>query len=190
MIPQHFGIKTLFVFNFIYIIYSLGGYLYAYSEKIKISAKNIITGLVFSSAILFFFNSVKACHNDLKDNVQKVYHEKRTNIYIMEKTYILNKKYGQPDTFFCYGYNTEMSPDSILYIAYFYENNDFDTSSVKAVEVCNSDDDITCRKNMLDTVKQRLGYTFTEEELANPDFKSLFKLNYDLNGIQKYKLKY
>ena len=64
----------------------------------------------------------------------------------MEKTYILNKKYGQPDTFFCYGYNTEMSPDSILYISYFYENNDFDASSVKAVEFCNSDDVMTCRK--------------------------------------------
>ena len=189
MIAEHDGIKTITVLSFLYIVYSLGGYLYAYSCKMKICFKHIFAAFLFSAIVISLFNFTKYKYYELKTNIHKFYQDKRRNIYILEKSYVLNKKYGQPYMFICYGLLSEISSDAIGYLAYFYENDEFDVNSVRVINVCDTGDVMTCRKNMTETVKQRLGYTFTEEELQNPDFKSLFELNYDLNGVQKYKLK-
>ena len=122
----------------------------------------------------------------------------KTNMYILEKTYILNKKYGKPNTFISYNHWWIFSDDDLNYIYYYYEPGKFRTTSdvernksnTKITHVCNNDDySQTCRKNMIDTVKKELGYTFTDKELQELDFAGLFKLNKELNGIENYYTK-
>ena len=122
----------------------------------------------------------------------------KTNKYILEKTYVLNKKYGKPNSFISYNHWCFFSDDSLYYLLYYYEPEKFKTlkdittkkSETEIVHVCKNEDDVTtCRKNMQNAVKEKLGYTFTEKELADLDFSGIFKLNKELNGYQRYEIK-
>lgn len=120
--------------------------------------------------MFFYFN-----YNINLNNELYVPKNVRINSYIQEKVFILNKKINKDRIFYTYN-NTDCFCDKgILYLIHTYSCPDED---YVIQHVCKAGDSHEiCRKNMIETAYKKFRYKFTEKELQELNFSSLYDLN-------------
>jgi hypothetical protein len=156
----HPGLKFLTDLIFLRSILLMFGYLFWHSEE----KYKIITYTIFACLYGFVINFI------LQNQFQIEYSQREGKIeiqnkYINEKIYLLNKKLNKKTNYL-------YPRHKALYINYWYNNN----QSTSFYSMCNYNDKIkVCQDKMLTISKVNLNYTFTQEELENPDFQQFVK---------------
>ncbi len=163
---MHSGLRFLFGILLLCLIASATGYLLTFADT-KSKNKYIISVGIFLLAAL----SVGTARAFDFSYFQKDSFETRRDMYIFEKTFLLNKN---KKDLYIFDENSYRITHYYLFDTYFNNKADFE---VKNIEICKdiSDKD-KCRDLYLKTVEDKIGYKFTKEELDRLDFNSLYKL--------------
>lgn len=171
ILPVHHGLRFCLKLSLITIIYSCVGYLIS---SIKELPKKIYLFIAFSavSIILFWQNF------PFLKNIIAISKEVKINSYILEKVFVLNNKIHNDEIFYTFGYTNCFNDDSVLYLKAIY-NSPYAMYNYKVYYACSdNDNDKICQQKMIDLAYEKFGYKFTEKELEDLDFSSLYKLNF------------
>ena len=163
---MHAGLRFLFGILLLCLITSTTGYLLTFAE-IKSKNKYIISVGIFLLAAL----SVGTARAFDFSHFQKDSFETRRDMYIFEKTFLLNKN---KQDLYIFDENSYRITHYYLFDTYFNNKADFE---VKNIEICKDiSDKQKCRDLYLKAVEDKIGYKFTKDELDRLDFNSLYKL--------------
>ena len=111
------------------------------------------------------------------DNWHFFENQVRTNSYIAEKMFILNKKINHDNIYYSYNNSGMFNDHGIKYMVYIYKSN-YLPNEFSVYHVCLPEDNLDiCKNKMIETVYKKTGYQFTEEELEKLNFSSLYELN-------------
>lgn len=164
VLPEHLGLRCLLKITLITVIFSSFGYLMQYIKKSI--TKQIIAFIIFSLLCIFLF-----WQNFYLDffNFEK---NMKINAYIIEKAFIINKKTKNNKIFYTYNNDNYLVYNIAVY------KSDYKYEDFEIIPACKMGDNWTiCRENMLKMIEKEFGYKFTEKELKELDFNSLFILN-------------
>lgn len=179
---DHTGTRLVISWFLICILLSCLGFLYA---NLKTNKQKIITSLIIFILMIpvsfFIASKYEHWHKVIYKNTRKSYFiDQRVNLYILEKFYeLFGHKNG---VLYTYSPHNVVYYDHIikyLYYLYSYDGNskniEDDIKKIKIIHVCGDEDDLftVCREKMLNTVKNKVGYEFSEEELERTDFGSI-----------------
>lgn len=169
VLPMHEGLRFCLKLSLITIVYSCVGYLIS---SIKDLYKKIYLFFTFLLVSVFLFgqNFVFLKYIVIGAKTLKI------NAYILEKVFVLNNKKFDDGMFYTYSRFNCLNDDAVLYLKKVY--NISPSKNYKVYHVCaDNDTEITCQKNMINLANKKLGYKFTEKELEELSFSSLYKIN-------------
>ena len=164
---KHIGISFLFKILLLNCIISSWGYIIKYSNRVKSTVTIILFLTIFTSALSFYETKT------LKPAIQNAKNI-RTNMYILEKFYLINRKYDTD----IYNYYTDSTFSNYFtkYLNNTYRTH-FDFYNPTVHNICSETDGINvCKDKMLQLIKEKVGYDFSKEELEKMDFQSLYEL--------------
>lgn len=169
VLPMHQGLRFCLKLTLITVIFSCFGYILSYIRT-KSVYKQILVFVGFAAICFFYFN-----YNINLNNELYVPKNIRINSYIQEKVFILNKKINKDRIFYTYNNTDCFCDEGILYLIHTYSCTDED---YVIQHVCKAGDSHEiCRKNMIETAYKKFRYKFTEKELQELNFSSLYDLN-------------
>lgn len=169
-LPQHDGLRCLFKFTLITIFLSEIGYLIKYHPS---GIRKYIAVFGFAGLGLLsknnFFLQIKPVHFFQK--------QVKTNLYIAEKMFILNKKINNNNIYYFYNNEGMFNDNGIVYLVNIYKSN-YKPHEYSVHHVCLPEDNLdVCKDKMIQTAFEKTGYKFTEQEVKELNFSSLYELN-------------
>ena len=180
---DHLGTRYVTAIMLVCILLSAFGFLISSAKNIK---QKIISFIILIIALIPSYKYFVVNHFDTwyqlitEPEFTKFFKERRLNLYILEKFYAM---YGvKNNVFYTYSpHNVTYYDNMIMYLLLLYSQNSKlgqnipEAVDYKIIHICSDDDDLftVCKDKMLETVKEKTGYVFTEEELEKTDFESI-----------------
>lgn len=167
---NHQGIKFTTAIYMYYILISACGYLIT---NLNTTRSKIISSIF--SVVIITTMSVKK-ENFQFGFVEYISTQIKELSYIMEKFHLM---YGRNhNEFYNYFDRSTFNRYATFYLEKTYGSHG---NSQKVIEVCKEEDGLDyCREKMLEKVKEKTGYEFSEEELKKHDFSTLEEINTSL----------